>query len=125
MTVDQLAALEAAIVNGSLACELDGKRVAYRSLGEMMLMRERIRESLGLIEPKSGEVKQLEPGANEKRSLVYTVDELARDLGISRANVYNQLRAGHIPSIRIGKRFVIPREAIVNWLRTAVTSGRK
>jgi excisionase family DNA binding protein len=52
-------------------------------------------------------------------SLSYQVDELALELRVSRQTVYRGLRDGSIPSIRMGKRFVIPRAAIAEWLRTA------
>lgn len=45
----------------------------------------------------------------------YSVDDLARILGISRNGVYSALRAGNIPHIRIGKRFVIPKAAVDAW----------
>lgn len=48
-----------------------------------------------------------------------SVDELAKELGISRQAAYTALRRGVIPHIRIGKRFVLPRSAIAEWLRTA------
>ena len=47
------------------------------------------------------------------------VDELARALGISRHKAYQALRAGEIPSIRLGRRFVLPKSAISEWLKTA------
>jgi hypothetical protein len=50
-TQPQLDALEGAIATGSLSCEFDGKRVTYRSLDEMMRIRETIRGALGLIAP--------------------------------------------------------------------------
>jgi excisionase family DNA binding protein len=46
-------------------------------------------------------------------------DELARELGVSRHGIYVGLRNGSIPSIRLGRRFVIPRTAIEHWLETA------
>ena len=53
-------------------------------------------------------------------TIVYgSVDELARELGISRASAYSGLREGTIPSIRLSKRFIIPRSAIAEWLRSA------
>jgi len=48
-----------------------------------------------------------------------SVDELAKELRISRQAAYAALHRGIIPSIRIGKRFVLPRAAIAEWLRTA------
>jgi excisionase family DNA binding protein len=50
-----------------------------------------------------------------------SVDELARELGISRASAYSGLREGVIPSIRLSKRFIIPRSAIQAWLQSAGT----
>jgi excisionase family DNA binding protein len=47
------------------------------------------------------------------------VDELARELGLGRLTVYAALRNGTIPSIRIGKRYVLPRAAIAEWLKSA------
>jgi excisionase family DNA binding protein len=43
--------------------------------------------------------------------------ELASELNINIQSVYRGLRAGTIPSIRLGKRFIIPRAAISDWLR--------
>jgi excisionase family DNA binding protein len=48
-----------------------------------------------------------------------SVDELATEIGISRQAAYGALRRGIIPHIRIGKRFILPRSAIAEWLRTA------
>jgi excisionase family DNA binding protein len=46
-------------------------------------------------------------------------EELADDLGIGRTNIYYHLRTGRIPHIRLGDRYLIPRAAIQEWLRTA------
>lgn len=46
-------------------------------------------------------------------------DDLAEKLAVGRQAVYKGLRNGTIPSIRLGKRFVIPRTAIEEWLKTA------
>lgn len=56
-----------------------------------------------------------------------SVDALAEELGISRHAAYAALRRGTIPHIRIGRRFVLPRSAIAEWLRSAGgnESGRK
>ncbi|HEY4088864.1 MAG TPA: hypothetical protein VGM43_23195 [Bryobacteraceae bacterium] len=47
-TQTQLDALESAIATGALSCEFDGKRATYRSLDEMMRIRDTMRVSLGL-----------------------------------------------------------------------------
>lgn len=49
----------------------------------------------------------------------YTVQELSDVLGVSTASVYAGLRSGKIPALRLGKRFVIARSAITEWLATA------
>lgn len=42
----------------------------------------------------------------------YTVDEAARLLGIGRATAYEAVRRGELPSLRLGRRIVIPRAAL-------------
>ena len=66
------------------------------------------------------------PKADERRTpnVYRTVDDLAVELGLSRQVVYRELRAGRIPSIRLGRRFVIPRAAVEEWLRNAAGNLR-
>jgi excisionase family DNA binding protein len=55
-----------------------------------------------------------------KNSAVYeSVDELAEELRISRQSAYKGLHSGEIPSIRVGKRFILSRFAISKWLQDA------
>ncbi len=49
-------------------------------------------------------------------SLVYTVAEVQRLLGISRGTVYDYLHAGVIPNFKLGRRFIIPRASFHRWL---------
>lgn len=46
------------------------------------------------------------------RSLVLTVEESGELLGISRALAYDLVRRGTIPSLRLGRRIVVPRHAL-------------
>ena len=48
--------------------------------------------------------------------LTLTVEECADLLGISRAFAYEQVNAGTIPSIRIGRRILIPKVALERLL---------
>lgn len=50
----------------------------------------------------------------------YTVDEVAGVLGVSRGVAYEQVREGVIPSLRLGKRWVIPRTQFHAWLERGV-----
>jgi excisionase family DNA binding protein len=54
------------------------------------------------------------------RSLVFTVAQTAELLGLGRNQTYEAVQRGDIPSIRIGKRILVPRFALENML-----AGRK
>ena len=49
-------------------------------------------------------------------TLVMTVEEARSLLGISRGLIYQAVRAGEIPSVRIGRRILIPRAALDEML---------
>jgi len=53
--------------------------------------------------------------------LTITVDEAARELGISRALAYEMARTGKLPTLRFGRRFVVPRKAIDQLLENPET----
>ncbi len=48
-----------------------------------------------------------------------SVTALAADIGLSERSTRNALRRGEIPHIRVGRRFILPKAAIAEWLRTA------
>jgi excisionase family DNA binding protein len=48
-----------------------------------------------------------------------TVTEAARALGISKDTAYSACRAGTLPSLKIGRRVVIPRDALDRVLAAA------
>ena len=48
--------------------------------------------------------------------LTLTVDEAAKVLGIGRTSAYEGVRAGQIPSIRVGRRRLVPRAALLKLL---------
>ncbi|GAA4798751.1 hypothetical protein GCM10023200_39380 [Actinomycetospora chlora] len=56
--------------------------------------------------------------------LTYTVDDVAALLGVARGKAYEHVRSGAIPSIRIGKRYLIPRERFHAWLNGETSSPR-
>lgn len=52
--------------------------------------------------------------------VTYTADEVAKILGVGRASVYEGIKNGTIPSIRVSpRRIVVPREALEGLLRGA------
>jgi len=64
------------------------------------------------------EYQTVERDSND--SLVLTAGETARLLRLSKTTVYDQIRQGSIPSIRMGKRILIPRAALMHKLEEAV-----
>jgi len=54
---------------------------------------------------------------NDER-LTLTVKETQIILGLSRSLVYQAIETGEIPSVRIGKRILIPKAALYRLLET-------
>lgn len=44
--------------------------------------------------------------------ITVTVEEAARLLGISRSLAYEMARAGQLPTLKFGRRLVVPRRAL-------------
>lgn len=51
--------------------------------------------------------------------LVFTVEEAAQLLGISRSFAYEAVQHGEIPSMRIGKRILVPKAALQRFLESS------
>lgn len=62
---------------------------------------------------------------NVSDALVLTPMETARLLRISRGTVYEQIRCGNIPSIRMGRRILVPKAALMKMLRGVNGDGSK
>lgn len=60
----------------------------------------------------------MEEKVSEK--LVISVDEGRKLLGLSRGLMYEAVRSGQVPSIRIGRRILIPRVLLERMLNTNV-----
>ena len=52
----------------------------------------------------------------QEDKLVYSVTEIAKLLGIGRSKAYELVRSGTIPSLRLGRRIVIPKLALSRFL---------
>ena len=50
--------------------------------------------------------------------LLLNPKEVATLIGFGRNKTYKLIRAGEIPSIRIGGRLRVPREALDDWVRS-------
>lgn len=54
--------------------------------------------------------------------LTLTVEEVGEALGIGRNLAYDGVRRGEIPSVKIGRRLLVPRAALEGLLQAAVTA---
>jgi excisionase family DNA binding protein len=45
-----------------------------------------------------------------------TIDEAAKELGISKASAYEAARTGELPTIKIGRRILVPTVALDKML---------
>ena len=52
--------------------------------------------------------------------IVYTPTEAAKLLKLSKVYVYRLIAQGKIPIIRIGRRVLIPKAELLEWLRERV-----
>jgi excisionase family DNA binding protein len=59
--------------------------------------------------------------AEDAERLTFTVEEVAKRLGLSRGLTYEAVRTGQIPSVRIGRRILIPRAALERKLQSPRT----
>ncbi|MHB8288325.1 MAG: helix-turn-helix domain-containing protein [Acidimicrobiales bacterium] len=67
-----------------------------------------------------GEVKGAETVTgsplDDPSRLAFSVDEVAHFLGIGRSLLYEQIRRGQFPYIRVGKRYLITRQGLASYL---------
>ena len=69
--------------------------------------------------PGSREDRLAAGAASSQDRLTLTVEEAATALGISRALAYEAVQHGDIPCIRIGRRILVPRSALMRLLDSA------
>ena len=72
---------------------------------------------VSLWNPTRKMVKDMEVSAMErKQHVVLNADELVGILRVSRPTVYKYLREGTIPSVKVGRRILIPQKALDDFL---------
>ena len=62
-------------------------------------------------------------GTARAERLTFTVDEVAIALGISRSSAYECAKRGDIPTVRLGRRIVVPRRAVLELLGETDTAA--
>ena len=53
---------------------------------------------------------------NDVNRKTYTVEEAARILGVSKATIYKAVQESKIPSIRLGRRILVPEGLLMEML---------
>lgn len=57
--------------------------------------------------------------AGKSEKLTLSVNEAARLLGIGRGSYYEAIKRNEVPYIRVGKRLLVPRAALLRMLSEA------
>ena len=52
----------------------------------------------------------------EQLPITLSANQVAQVLGISRANAYTLMHSKGFPTIQIGKRMVVPRNKLIEWM---------
>lgn len=65
--------------------------------------------------------QQSSPGTK----MTLSVREAAELIGISKPKMYELIHSNEIPSIHVGKKIVIARQAFMDWLSEGDTNGKK
>lgn len=55
---------------------------------------------------------------------VVSVADVANMLHISKVTAYDLLKSGRIFTLRVGKRYIIPKKSVIDFL-TVTTSGKR
>ena len=59
----------------------------------------------------------------ENLPAVLNANQLAAALGISRAGAYQLLNTGTFPTLRIGKRLLVPKDKLIDWIEQNTGGG--
>jgi excisionase family DNA binding protein len=96
----------------------DGLRILARMITKAVIKEKSLRERSqhkeyhASAEQRSKVIEVEQPEGH----LTMSVEEAANTLGLSRALAYEAVRTGEIPSVRIGRRILVPRAALTKIL---------
>lgn len=58
----------------------------------------------------------------EQLPLMLNADQVAKVLAISRANAYTLMRSKGFPTLRIGKRMMVPKDRLIEWMAKKIAA---
>jgi excisionase family DNA binding protein len=71
------------------------------------------------VKPGPTQTRAQEPADADLQKLTFKVEEAGRILGLSRGAAYARAKDGSLPTIRMGKRLLVPKAALDKMLMTA------
>jgi excisionase family DNA binding protein len=102
---DQLAAAIRRVINDAVEAAVQSQRLPQPPL-------------LPPESPKSVVDKQAEP---RQERMLYSVKEVQHRLSIGRSTVYQLMRDGHLPSVKIGRRRFVTTAALNTYIESLCT----
>ena len=60
----------------------------------------------------------------EQLPIMLNADQVAQALGISRAGAYQLMHSKGFPTVRIGKRMVVPKVQLLKWIEDRLQDGQ-
>jgi excisionase family DNA binding protein len=99
----------------------DGLRILARIIARAILKERSLPDGSRHKEYRDSPVhsNQVTTAVEPGEPLALSVKEAAKILGLSRASAYEAVRTGQIPSLRFGRRIVVPRAALDKMLSQA------
>ena len=61
--------------------------------------------------------------SSPENKVTLTVSEAAEMIGISKPSMYEVVRAGKVRSVKVGKKILISRQSLMDWLKKGETYG--
>ena len=58
----------------------------------------------------------------EQLPLALSAEDVAQVLGISRANAYTLMHSKDFPTIFFGKRMIVPRDKLIEWMEQQLSA---
>jgi excisionase family DNA binding protein len=75
-----------------------------------------------LADAISAQKRHREKPRQRTRNRLLSVDEAAEALGLARSTLYRELGAGRLPSVKIGRRRLVPASAIARRIASVAIS---
>ena len=57
-----------------------------------------------------------EDSSNKNQIVILNAKQVAKCLGISKAGAYNLMNSADFPTLRIGKRMLVPEDKFAKWI---------